>query len=83
MAREYEKEVEKLKKTIAELMNIIASLTSRNAQLDKQKNELHHKYYETASQLEEAQGLIVKLWAQANHSYENSFHLLNALTGKR
>lgn len=72
MAREYEKEVKKLKKTIAELMDIIASLTNRNTELDGQKKELLHKYYETASQLEEAQGLIVKLQAQVNHNYENS-----------
>lgn len=72
MAREYEKEVKKLKKTIAELMDIIAGLTNRNTELDGQKKELLHKYYETASQLEEAQGLIVKLQAQVNHNYENS-----------
>ena len=72
MAREYEKEVKKLKKTIAELMDIIASLTNRNTELDGQKKELLRKYYETASQLEEAQGLIVKLQAQVNHNYENS-----------
>ncbi|MDE7204531.1 MAG: transposase [Lachnospiraceae bacterium] len=72
MAREYEKEVKKLKKTIAELMDIIASLTNRNTELEGQKKELLHKYYETASQLEEAQGMIVKLQAQVNHNYENS-----------
>lgn len=72
MNREHEKEVKKLKKTIAELMDIIASLTNRNTELDGQKKELLHKYYETASQLEDARDLIVKLKAQASRNYENS-----------
>ncbi len=72
MSREHEKEVKKLKKTIAELMDIIASLTNRNTEPDGQKKELLHKFYETASQLEDARDLIVKLKAQASHNYENS-----------
>lgn len=72
LVREHEKEVKKLKKTIAELMDIIASLTNRNTELDGQRKELLHKFYETASHLEDARDLIVKLKAQASHNYENS-----------
>lgn len=72
MGREHEKEVKKLKKTIAELMDIIASLTNQNTELNEQKKELLHQYYETAPQLEGARDLIVRLKAQASHNYENS-----------
>lgn len=70
--KEYEKETRKLKKTIAELLDIVASLTNRNAELDEKRKKLLHDYYETAARLEEAQGLIKKLTAQVSHNYENS-----------
>lgn len=70
--KEGRKEVEKLKRTIAELLDIILSLKNRNAELDERRKKALKDYYEAASRLEEAQGLIVKLTAQANHNYENS-----------
>ena len=70
--KEYEKEIKKLKKTIAELLDITASLTNRNAELDEKRKKALGDYYETAGKLEEAQGLITKLTAQVNHNYENS-----------
>ena len=70
--KEHEKEVEKPKKAITELVDIIASLKNRNAELDEKRKKVLHDYYETAAKLEEAQGLIVKLTAQVNHNYENS-----------
>ncbi len=70
--KEHEKEVKKLKKVIAELLDMVASLKNRNAELDEKRKKALHDYYEAASKLEEAQGLIVKLTAQANHNYENS-----------
>lgn len=70
--KEHEKEVKKLKKAITELVDIIASLKRRNAELDEKRKKALNDYYETAVKLEEAQGLIVKLTAQVNHNYENS-----------
>lgn len=70
--KEQEKEVKKLKKTIVELLDIIASLKNRNAELDEKRKKALHDYYETAAKLEDAQGIIVKLTAQVNHNYENS-----------
>lgn len=70
--KEYEKEVEKLKKTVAALLDMIVSLKNRNAELDEKRRKALSDYYETAVKLEEAQGLILKLTAQANHNYENS-----------
>ncbi len=70
--KEHEKEVKKLKNVIAELLDMAASLKNRNAELDEKRKKALHDYYEAASKLEDAQGLIVKLAAQANHNYENS-----------
>lgn len=70
--KEHEKEIGKLKKVIAELVDLVASLKNRNAQLDEKRKQALGNYYETAAKLEEAQGLIVKLTAQVNHNYENS-----------
>jgi len=70
--KEHEKEVKNLKKVIAELLDIVASLKNRNAELDEKRKKALNDYYEAAAKLEEAQGLIVKLTAQVNHNYENS-----------
>ena len=70
--KEYEKEIEILKKTIAELLDMVASLKNRNCELDEKRKKALSDYYEAAVKLEEAQGLIVKLTAQVNHNYENS-----------
>ena len=70
--KEHEKEVKKLKKFIAELLDMVASLKKLNAKLDEKREKALHDYYEAASKLEDAQGLIVKLTAQVNHNYENS-----------
>lgn len=70
--KEHEKEVKKLKETIAELLDIIVSLKKRNAERNEKKKKALSDYYETAVKLEEAQGLILKLTAQVNHNYENS-----------
>lgn len=70
--KEYEKEVEKLKKTVAALLDMIISLKNRNAELDEKRKKALSDYYEKAVELEEAQGLIIKLTAQVNHNYENS-----------
>ena len=70
--KEHEKEIRRLKKTIAELIDIVASLKKRNGELDEKRKKALADYYEKASQLEDAQGLIVKLTAQVNHNYENS-----------
>ena len=70
--KEYEKEAGKLKKTIAELLDMVVSLKNRNAELDMKRKQALSDYYETAVKLEEAQGLIIKLTAQVNHNYENS-----------
>lgn len=70
--KEHEKEAGKLKKTIAELLDMVVSLKNRNAQLDEKRKKALSDYYETAVKLEEAQGLILKLTAQVNHNYENS-----------
>ncbi len=69
--KEHEKEVKKLKKTITELLDIVASLKNRNAELDEKRKKILKDYYEVATRLEDAQGLIVKLTAQVNHNYEN------------
>lgn len=70
--KEYEAEIKRLKKVIAELLDMVASLKSRNAELDEKRKKALCDYYETAVKLEEAQGLILKLTAQVNHNYENS-----------
>lgn len=70
--KEHEKETGKLKKVILELLDMVASLKNRNAELDEKWKKALHDYYETAAELEEAKGLIVKLTAQVNHNYENS-----------
>ena len=70
--KEHEKEIRKFKKTIAELLDIVASLKNRNTELDEKRKKALSDYYETASKLEEAQGLIQKLTAQVNRNYENS-----------
>lgn len=70
--KEHEKEVKRLKKAIAELLDIVASLKNRNAELDEKRKKTLNDYYEVATRLEDAQGLIVKLTAQVNHNYENS-----------
>lgn len=70
--KEHEKETGKLKKVILELLDMVASLKNRNAELDEKRKKALHDYYETAAELEEAKGLIVKLTAQVNHNYENS-----------
>ena len=70
--KEYEEEIRRLKKAIAELLDIVASLKNRNAELDGKRKKTLSDYYETAVKLEEARGLIQKLTAQVNHNYENS-----------
>lgn len=70
--KEHEKEVKKLKKVIAELLDLITSLKNRNAELDEKRKKALSDYYEAAAKLEDASGLIVKLTAQVNHNYENS-----------
>ena len=70
--KEHEKETARLKKAIAELLAMVASLKNRNRELDAKRKKALSDYYETAVKLEEAQGLIVKLTAQVNHNYENS-----------
>lgn len=70
--KEHEKETGKLKKAIAELLDLVASLKNRNAELEEKRKQALGNYYETASNLEEALGLIVKPTAQVNHNYENS-----------
>lgn len=70
--KEYGKELRKLKNVIAELLDMIVSLKNRNAELEGKRKKALSDYYEAASKLEEAQGLIVKLTAQVNHNYGNS-----------
>ena len=70
--KEHEKETGKLKKVILELLDMVASLKNRNAELEEKRKKALHDYYEAATELEEAKGLIVKLTAQVNHNYENS-----------
>ncbi|MCD8154947.1 MAG: hypothetical protein LUF78_09735 [Clostridiales bacterium] len=70
--KEHGKENRKLKKAIAELLDIVASLTNRNTELDEKRKQALSDYYEAASELEEARGQIKKLTAQVNHNYENS-----------
>ena len=72
LQKEHEKEIKKLKQTIAELLDIIVSLKNRNGELDEKRKKALSDYYETAVKLEEAQGMILKLTAQVNHNYENS-----------
>ena len=72
VCKEHEKEIRKLKKTIAELLDIVASLKNRNTELDEKRKKALADYYEAAIKLEDAQGQIVKLTAQVNHNYENS-----------
>ena len=66
--KEHEKETGKLKKVIAELLDMIVSLKNRNEELDEKRKKALSDYYETAVKLEEAQGLILKLTAQVNHN---------------
>ena len=70
--KEHEKETRKLKKVIAELLDLVASLKNLNAELNEKRKQALGNYYETASKLEDALGIIVKLTAQMNHNYENS-----------
>lgn len=70
--KEHEKEVRRLKKVITELLDIIASLKDRNAELDEKRKKALKDHYEAATKLEDAQGLIRKLTAQVNHDYGNS-----------
>lgn len=70
--KEHEKEEKKLRKTIVELLDIIAGLKNRNTELDEKRKKALSDYYEAATKLEDAQGIIVKLTAQVNHNYENS-----------
>lgn len=70
--KEHEKEVKRLKKVIAELLDFVASLKNRNTELDEKWKKALADYYTTAVKLEEAQGLIQKLTEQVNHNYENS-----------
>lgn len=70
--KEHEKEVRRLKKTIAELLDITASLKNLNAELDEKRKKALRDHYEAATKLEDAQGLIRKLTAQVNHDYKNS-----------
>lgn len=69
--KEYEKEVGKLKKTIAELLDMVVSLKNRNAELDMKRKQALSDYYETAVKLEEAQGLII------NSNFPHRFDMLN------
>ena len=69
--KEHEKEVGKLKKTVAALLDMVVSLKNRNAELDEKRKKALSDHYETAVKLEGAQGLIIKLTAQVNHDYEN------------
>lgn len=69
---EWKKERKKLKKLIRELLNRIVSLKKQCAESEERRKETLHLYYEVASQLEEAQGMIKKLQAQVNQNYENS-----------
>lgn len=62
--KEHEKEVKKLKKTIAELLDMIVSLKNRNAELDSKRKKALEDSYETAVKLEDAQGIILKLTAR-------------------
>lgn len=68
LQKEQEKEVKRLKKVIAELLDMVASLKNRNAELDGKRKKILSDYYETAAKLDDAQGLIVKLAAQASHT---------------
>lgn len=70
--KEHEKETRKLKKAITELLDIVASLKNLNAEQEQKRKKVLSDYYEAASELEEARGLIKKLTAQVNHNYENS-----------
>lgn len=54
---EYEKEIERLKKTIAELLDMVVSLKNRNCELDEKRKKALSDYYEAAVKLEEALGL--------------------------
>lgn len=81
--KESEKEVERLKKTVAALLDMIVSLKNRNAELDEKRKKALSDYYETAVKLEEAQGLIIKLTAQVNHNYENSSMPSSKCIGRR
>lgn len=72
MEKEHAKETKKLNRLIAELLDIIASLKKANAVLDEKRKKALSDYYDAATKLEDAQGLVTKLTAQINHDYENS-----------
>lgn len=72
LQKEQEGEVKKLKKVITELLDIVASLKNRNTELDEKRKKALRDFYEAATKLEDALGLIAKLTAQVNHNYENS-----------
>ena len=78
-----EYEIQRLKKLMFELLDLITSLESRNRELDEKRKEALNKYYETARRLEEAQGMILKLQAQVNHNHENSSLPSSKCIGRR
>lgn len=55
LQKEHEKETRRLKKAITELLDMVASLRNRNAELEEKRKKALSDYYETASKLEEAQ----------------------------
>lgn len=72
MEKEHARKTKKLNRLIAELLDIVASLKKANAALDEKRKKALSDYYDAATKLEDAQGLITKLTAQINHDYENS-----------
>lgn len=72
MEKEHAKEIKRLNRLIVELLDIIASLKKINAKLDEKRKKALSDYYDTATKLEDAQGMLTKLTAQVNHNYENS-----------
>ena len=54
--KEYEKEIERLKKAIAELLDMVVSLKNQNCELDEKRKKVLSDYYEAAVKLEEARG---------------------------
>ena len=47
--KEHEKEIKKLKKAISELLDIVASLKNRNAELDEKRKQALSDYYKNSS----------------------------------
>ena len=72
MEKEHAKEIKNKDKIIAEQQDTICRQEKRYADLEEKYKEALSRYYEKGTELEEAQGLIVKLTAQVNHDYENS-----------